>query len=140
MTRYVPSHIFIAPSFFKAICYSSDEGTLLTGGQDGKVAFWDVGSGLLTRELDVSHVGAINGIDSSADGRFCQLVKIYDYKTGAVVFIGTGHMTAITNFQFTRAKSEARQLHLVSVDDDGAILSWSLPGHWTWGGAHREDV
>lgn len=50
------------------------------------------------------------------------LVKLWDYKGGAVTHIGVGHSGNITRLKICPGKK-----NIVSVSADGAILLWKYP-------------
>lgn len=50
------------------------------------------------------------------------LVKLWDYKEGAVTHVGVGHSGSITRLKICPANK-----YIVSVSADGAVLIWKYP-------------
>ena len=66
----VRQQIIFANTLFQQIRYRPDEAQLLTVGTDRKAAYWEVFNGECIREVEVSDVGAVNGVDIAANGEF----------------------------------------------------------------------
>src|SRR5205807_2446287 len=64
---------------------------LILSDHEGQVDFWDVGTGRRVKQLQKSHLGGINCLAQSADGRWLaggrtsQDVRLFDLSTGKVV-------------------------------------------------------
>ncbi|NWW53335.1 CFA52 protein, partial [Pedionomus torquatus] len=128
IVRFVRKTMFLANTLFRCVCYHPEVYQIITSGSDRKVAYWEVLDGSLLREVEGSVSGTINGMDITSDGAHFvtggddRLVKLWDYKEGAVTHIGVGHSGNITRLKICPDKK-----YIVSVSADGAILLWKYP-------------
>ncbi|XP_063534356.1 cilia- and flagella-associated protein 52 [Cydia strobilella] len=120
--------VMYASTLFMCVCFEPLGCQLLTGGTDRRVAYWEAGSGNLARELEASKVGAVNGLDISADGHLfvtgCndQIVKIWKYQEGIYTHMGLGHAGAVTCAKFSPDRR-----FVVSACAAGSIIVWRTP-------------
>ncbi|XP_061712868.1 cilia- and flagella-associated protein 52 isoform X1 [Cydia pomonella] len=120
--------VMYASTLFMCVCFEPLGCQLLTGGTDRRVAYWEAGSGNLARELEASKVGAVNGLDISADGQLfvtgCndQIVKIWKYQEGIYTHMGLGHAGAVTCTKFSPDRR-----FVVSACAAGSIIVWRTP-------------
>ncbi|XP_010017376.1 PREDICTED: WD repeat-containing protein 16, partial [Nestor notabilis] len=128
IVRFVRKQMFLANTLFKCVCYHPEEYQVITSGTDRKIGYWEVFDGSIIREVEGSVSGSINGMDITSDGAFFvtggddHLVKVWDYKGGAVTHVGVGHSGNITRLKICPGKK-----NIVSVSADGAILLWKYP-------------
>ncbi|NXK80261.1 CFA52 protein, partial [Amazona guildingii] len=128
IVRFVRKQMFLANTLFKCVCYHPEEYQVITSGTDRKIGYWEVFDGSVIREVEGSASGSINGMDITSDGAFFvtggedHLVKLWDYKGGAVTHVGVGHSGNITRLKICPGKK-----NIVSVSADGAILLWKYP-------------
>ncbi|XP_057279952.1 cilia- and flagella-associated protein 52 isoform X1 [Pezoporus wallicus] len=128
IARFVRKQMFLANTLFKCVCYHPEEYQVITSGTDRKIGYWEVFDGSVIREVEGSASGSINGMDITSDGAFFvtggddHLVKLWDYKEGAVTHVGVGHSGNITRLKICPGKK-----NIVSVSADGAILLWKYP-------------
>uniref|UniRef100_A0A672V1N3 Cilia- and flagella-associated protein 52 n=1 Tax=Strigops habroptila TaxID=2489341 RepID=A0A672V1N3_STRHB len=128
IVRFVRKQMFLANTLFKCVCYHPEEYQVITSGTDRKIGYWEVFDGSVIREVEGSVSGSINGMDITSDGAFFvtggddHLVKLWDYKGGAVTHVGVGHSGNITRLKICPGKK-----NIVSVSADGAILLWKYP-------------
>uniref|UniRef100_A0A8C6JIT2 Cilia- and flagella-associated protein 52 n=1 Tax=Melopsittacus undulatus TaxID=13146 RepID=A0A8C6JIT2_MELUD len=128
IVRFVRKQMFLANTLFKCVCYHPEEYQVITSGTDRKIGYWEVFDGSVIREVEGSASGSINGMDITSDGAFFvtggddHLVKLWDYKGGAVTHVGVGHSGNITRLKICPGKK-----NIVSVSADGAILIWKYP-------------
>ncbi|NXY83917.1 CFA52 protein, partial [Alcedo cyanopectus] len=128
IVRFVRKQMFLAHTLFKCVCYHPEEYQVITGGKDRQIGYWEVFDGSAIREVEGSASGSINGMDITADGAYFvtggddHLVKLWDYKEGAVTHLGVGHSGSITRLKICPGKK-----YIVSVSADGAILLWKYP-------------
>ncbi|KAM8991924.1 cilia- and flagella-associated protein 52 isoform 1-T1 [Ara ararauna] len=128
IVRFVRKQMFLANTLFKCLCYHPEEYQVITSGTDRKIGYWEVFDGSVIREVEGSASGSINGMDITSDGAFFvtggddHLVKLWDYKGGAVTHVGVGHSGNITRLKICPGKK-----NIVSVSADGAILLWKYP-------------
>ncbi|NXU47301.1 CFA52 protein, partial [Turnix velox] len=128
IVRYARKQMFLANTVFKCVCYHPEGYQIITSGTDKKIAYWEVFDTAPIREVEGSESGTINGMDITSDGTHFvtggndHLVKVWDYKEGAVTHVGVGHSGNITRLKICPEKQ-----HIVSVSADGAILLWKYP-------------
>jgi WD40 repeat protein len=78
--------------------------------------------------LEASKSGSINGVDLSPGGKRLvsggddRLIKLWDYNDGVVSHVGIGHSGNIS-----RVKLCPHLKYIVSVSQDGAIITWRFP-------------
>ncbi|XP_061222864.1 cilia- and flagella-associated protein 52 isoform X1 [Neopsephotus bourkii] len=128
IVRFVRKQMFLANTLFKCVCYHPEEYQVITSGTDRKIGYWEVFDGSVIREVEGSASGSVNAMDITSDGAFFvtggddRLVKLWDYKGGAVTHVGAGHSGNITRLKICPGKKS-----IVSVSADGAILLWKYP-------------
>lgn len=115
-------------TMFMMAQFTPDGIQILTCGTDRKIAYWETLDGSLVREIEGSHVGTLNCVDISPDGRFfitgsndCA-VKIWEYDSADLLHIGTSHAAIVTGCKFS-----ADGKYIVSTSADGAIIIWKCP-------------
>jgi WD40 repeat protein len=106
---------------------------IATGGDDGKVRFWDTtnpdklaSSDKPTRETEESHPSAVTSLSFSPDGRYLASaagrdVWVWDAATGKKLYaLPPEHKDAVTAIRFTP------QATLVTVARDRAVRVWAM--------------
>jgi len=127
LVRYTRNNAFFASTMFRSVIYFPDESQIMTGGSDRKLTYWDATSASAIRIVEGSR-DEINALDISKDGNLfvsCgedKRVKVWVYDEGREVFEGHGHSGGVK-----KVKISPDQRSLVSVDDEGGILVWSMP-------------
>ena len=118
-------------SWCRAIAFSSDGQTTITGGYDGRLLWWttDADQPVPLRALN-AHEGWIRAIAVSSDGKLIatagndRLVKLWDLAEGQPVATLTGHESHVYNVAFhPDGKS------LVSCDLKMNFKHWNLSDH-----------
>jgi WD40 repeat protein len=115
-------------TMFKQVLYHPDESQLITTGSDRKVTYWDTFDGQAIRMLDGSEEGEVNALAINKEGNHFasggedQVVKLWSYDEGVVLYEGIGHSSTIQKIVFS-----PDQKNLVSVGNEGAIFIWNLP-------------
>ena len=113
---------------FKQVLYHPDESQIITTGSDRKVTYWDTFDGQAIRMLDGSEEGEVNALAINKDGNHFasggedQIVKLWSYDEGVVLYEGVGHSSTILKITFS-----PDQKNLISVGNEGAIFIWNLP-------------
>jgi WD40 repeat protein len=114
-------------TMFKQVLYHPDESQLITTGSDRKITYWDTFDGQAIRMLDGSEEGEVNTLAINREGNHFasggedQVVKVWSYDEGVVLFEGIGHSASIQKIVFT-----PDQQNLISVGSEGAIFIWNL--------------
>eukprot|EP00325_Prymnesiales_sp_UTEX-LB-985_P010048 CAMPEP_0174709378 /NCGR_PEP_ID=MMETSP1094-20130205/11355_1 /TAXON_ID=156173 /ORGANISM="Chrysochromulina brevifilum, Strain UTEX LB 985" /LENGTH=653 /DNA_ID=CAMNT_0015908051 /DNA_START=37 /DNA_END=1998 /DNA_ORIENTATION=- len=122
-----------------AICLLADHVQLVSVGQDKLISYWDL------RERDPVHQLPIkdqqqpiaeqlclatytppstngeSGETVFATGGMDHVVRIWSFKSGALISEGAGHTAAVRGIKFS---PDGKQL--VSVGEDGAVLVWNI--------------
>ena len=115
-------------TMFKQVLYHPDESQLITTGSDRKITYWDTFDGQAIRMLDGSEEGEVNALAINKEGNHFasggedQVVKLWSYDEGIVLYQGIGHSSTIQKIIFS-----PDQRNLVSVGNEGAIFIWNLP-------------
>lgn len=115
-------------TMFKQVLYHPDESQLITTGSDRKITYWDTFDGQAIRMLDGSEDGEVNTLAITAAGEHFasggedQVVKLWSYDEGVVLYRGIGHSASVTKLKFS-----PDQRNLVSVGSEGAIFIWTVP-------------
>lgn len=115
-------------TMFKQVLYHPDESQLITTGSDRKITYWDTFDGQAIRMLDGSEDGEVNALaiteqgEHFASGGEDQVLRIWSYDEGNVIYTGVGHSSSITKLAFS-----PDQRTLVSVGAEGSVLMWSVP-------------
>jgi len=128
LTRFVRNQMVLSSTLFQCVCYHPDGTQIITSGTDRKVAYWETYDGSQIRELEASKSGSINGVDISPGGKRLvtggddRLIKLWDYNDGVVSHVGIGHSGNVS-----RVKMCPHLQYIVSVSQDGAIMTWSFP-------------
>ncbi|GLV43741.1 uncharacterized protein CBL_06935 [Carabus blaptoides fortunei] len=128
LVRQSRKQVLFANTLFMCARFYTAGFHILTGGSDRKIAYWDVSSGTLIRELEGSSSAGINTLDISPDGAMFvtgandQMIKLWKYKEGVVTHIGTGHSGVITGIQFS---PDGRTI--ISTSASGSIFAWECP-------------
>ena len=114
-------------TMFKQVLYHPDESQLITTGSDRKITYWDTFDGQAIRMLDGSDEGEVNTLAINREGNHFasggedQVVKVWSYDEGVVLYEGIGHSASIQKIVFT-----PDQQNLISVGSEGAIFIWNL--------------
>jgi WD40 repeat protein len=116
--------------------YSPDGGTLVTGGQDGRVCFWDTASGQMLA-VRREHFTCINGIDFAPDGdtfatASCdKTIKLWSLRRREVLATLDGHELVVEGCLFI---DEGKLLISYSDDSGGSsgppgreVRIWDVP-------------
>lgn len=115
-------------TMFKQVLYHPDESQLITTGSDRKITYWDTFDGQAIRMLDGSEEGEVNTLAITKEGSHFasggedQVVKLWSYDEGVVLYEGIGHSSTILKIVFT-----PDQRNMISVGAEGAIFIWNLP-------------
>lgn len=115
-------------SWVRAIACSPDGKTLVTGGYDGRIIFWDPSAEQPTplRKIDAHH-GWVRSLSISADGKLLasggndNLVKLWNLADGSPVRELSGHATHVY-FVLFHPGGQA----LVSGDQKGIVKHWDV--------------
>jgi len=115
-------------SWVRAIGFTPDGATCLTGGYDGRLVWWPVGDDLPTpaRSID-AHEGWIRAVAVSPDGKVVasagndNLVKLWNAEDGAFVRALSGHERYVYNVAFHPDGKD-----LVSGDLMGNLVHWEV--------------
>lgn len=114
-------------TMFKQVLYHPDESQLITTGSDRKITYWDTFDGQAIRMLDGSEEGEVNALAINREGNHFasggedQIVKVWSYDEGIVLFEGIGHSSNILKITYS-----PDQKNLVSVGAEGAIFIWNI--------------
>lgn len=115
-------------TMFKQVLYHPDESQLITTGSDRKITYWDTFDGQAIRMLDGSEDGEVNTLAINKEGNHFasggedQIVKLWSYDEGVVLYEGIGHSSSILRIIFS-----PDQKNMISVGNEGAIFIWNLP-------------
>lgn len=115
-------------TMFKQVLYHPDESQLITTGSDRKITYWDTFDGQAIRMLDGSEDGEVNTLAINKEGNHFasggedQVVKLWSYDEGVVLYEGIGHSSTILRLIFS-----PDQKNMISVGSEGAIFIWNLP-------------
>ena len=127
--------IFVSPSFFKSVLFYPDESQVLTCGGDRnvcfvnkKITYWGATDGAMIRQLEIK-TSSINGIDINKNGKYFviggsdNLIKVYRYEEGDLMFEGVLHSKEITKVKFSPDNK-----FIVSTSIDTSIIIWKFKG------------
>jgi WD40 repeat protein len=115
-------------TMFKQVLYHPDESQIITTGSDRKITYWDTFDGQAIRMLDGSEEGEVNALAINKEGSHFvsggedQVVKLWSYDEGVVLYEGIGHSSTILKVTYS-----PDQRNLISVGSEGAIFIWNLP-------------
>ncbi len=118
-----------ADAWVRAIGFSKDGQTMLTGGYDGRLLWWPVSGNegdKPTRAVDAHH-GWIKAVAVSPDGKLIatsgndRLIKLWNFADGKPVRTLTGHERRVYNIAF-----HPDGTHLVSSDLKCNIFDWEI--------------
>ncbi|OMJ85317.1 hypothetical protein SteCoe_13415 [Stentor coeruleus] len=115
-------------TMFKQVLYHPDESQIITTGSDRKITYWDTFDGQAIRMLDGSEEGEVNALAINKEGNVFasggedQVVKLWSYDEGVVLYEGIGHSSTVFKITFS-----PDQKNLISVGNEGAIFIWNLP-------------
>ncbi|OMJ75837.1 hypothetical protein SteCoe_24939 [Stentor coeruleus] len=115
-------------TMFKQVLYHPDESQIITTGSDRKITYWDTFDGQAIRMLDGSEEGEVNALAINKEGSHFvsggedQVVKMWSYDEGVVLYEGIGHSSTILKVSYS-----PDQKNLISVGSEGAIFIWNLP-------------
>jgi WD40 repeat protein len=122
------------PNWIYGLTFSADGTQLMSGGEDGKVFWWDVATGKRTRKSQNTDRRDIFGLSLSRDGRFLATsgnhMRVYDVKTGRVVH-HQERRGAYASFHPTRdvlAVTEGDTVYFLSAPDWKQIDTLSAEG------------
>lgn len=117
-------------SWVRGMAFTPDARTLLTGGYDGRLVWWEAGAEkpAPVRSVD-AHRGWVRAVAASADGAHVAtcgndgLVKVWSAATGELELVLAGHGCHVYNVAFHPSGQR-----LASADLKGIVKLWSLPG------------
>lgn len=118
---------FMGQAFFNGADIHQDTGILITVSSDKRIIFWDSFNANVIRELEASINAQPNSVDISPDGKLFvtggdeKLVKVWDFQTGELLYIGKGHCGNIKKAIFSPDQSI-----IVSVGAEGGIYIWKI--------------
>jgi WD40 repeat protein/tRNA A-37 threonylcarbamoyl transferase component Bud32 len=109
-----------------AVAVAPDGGTLVTGGEDGRVKVWDANTGRLRLTLNAHHA-EVRNVEISSDGALLVTsspdgtAKLWNLATGALVRSFEGHGAAVRAARFA---PDGR--HLLTAARDATVRIWDL--------------
>jgi RNA polymerase sigma factor (sigma-70 family) len=114
---------------------AADGKHLILTDHEGQVDYWDLATGKRTKQLQASHLGGINCLVESADGRWLaggrtsQDVRLFDLSTGKVVrdmYLGD-NSDARWGDLVERVKFDAAGQVLFSTSRKTGLTAWEIP-------------
>lgn len=126
--NYVRVACMFESTMFKQLAFYPDDSQIITCGSDKKITYWDTIDAEEIRMMDGSIEGEINTLAISKSGESFisggedRLLKVWDYETGVLKYLGIGHSTTIN-----KALIAPNQEFVVSVGTDGSIFFWDMP-------------
>ena len=117
----------IHPQPVSSFAYTDNGGTLITGGIDGIVRFWDLKSRTVLNEIRPQPIRQITAIDLSPDGHFLAIagnagrIQIWSCDTLSIVRDLRGHAKEVRDIEFAPDGQ-----HVASVGMDGRVLLWAV--------------
>lgn len=152
--RFEPKEIGKHESYVTSLALSGK--TLISGGYDGKLNFWDVDSAKLIRSVE-AHGKWIRNLACSPDGKTVASVaddmacKVWDVASGKLVRDLRGHKERTPNHfpsMLYGVTFTADGKHLATGDKVGHVVVWDTasgkevktlesPGMYTWDGRQR---
>ena len=118
----------------RAVAFSPDDATLVTGSSDATVRLWDPATGRLRRKL-TGHTGAVYGVTFSGDGAVLasasadRSVRLWDPESGQLQRQLTGHTDEVTAVAFGPSTE-----HIATASKDATVRLWD----WQTGQLVRE--
>jgi WD40 repeat protein len=115
-----------ADAWVRAIAFSLDGKTMLTGGYDGRLLWWPIDGDKPARAIDAHH-GWVKSVAVSPDGKLIatsgndQLIKLWAFADGKLVRTLEGHESPVYNIAF---HPNGRQL--ASSDLKCNIFDWEI--------------
>ena len=112
-----------------AVSFSSDGRMIASGGWDGTIRLWDVGTGKLKVTL-IGHTGFVHSISFSSNGRILasgdgllgdNTIRLWDTTSGAHLRTLTGHTNTVISVSFS---PDGRTL--ASGSSDGTVCLWEV--------------
>ncbi len=132
-------------NYVSALTFVERTGTLVSGGYDGRLIWWDVGhaarvpadghAGRVSHDL-AAHNGWVRALTATPDGALVisagddMLVKLWDAASGKLVRTLEGHAKASPQHFVTALYALAVSpdgKHLASADRIGAVRVWEIP-------------
>ena len=107
-----------------SVVFCPDGRTLISGGIDGTIRFWDCWTGAETRKID-AHTAGINALSLSSDGKllvsgsFDRLAKTWNVSTGSFIREFKGSGTQILSVAFDDEKKR-----VFTSSESGSIRIW----------------
>lgn len=101
---------------------------ILATGTDRHISYWEVLDASLVRNIEGSVQGSINCLSLNASGEIfasCgndQIVKLWNYESGAPIATGVGHAASIITCKISPCGK-----YIVSGSADGVVFIWKIP-------------
>ncbi|OQS03482.1 cleavage induced hypothetical protein [Thraustotheca clavata] len=124
--RRIASHIQRMGGI-NAVALSRNQSIVLTVGQEKRISFWDLRIETPINIISKAHIDEATCIAVAhtmplfATGGTDQIVKLWNFDTGALIVDGVGHSGSVCSLAFS---PDDRQL--VSVGDEGGIFVWNI--------------
>ena len=115
-----------ADAWVRAITFSPDGKTMLTGGYDERLLWWPIDDDKPTRAI-TAHKGWIKAVAISPDGNLIatsgndRLIKLWSFSDGKLVCTLTGHESRVYNIAFHPDGN-----HLASSDLKCNVFDWEI--------------
>ena len=115
-----------ADAWVRAITFSPDGKTMLTGGYDGRLLWWPIEGDKPTRSVDAHH-GWIKAVAVNPDGTLIatsgndRLIKVWSFADGKLVRTLSGHESRVYNIAFHPGGK-----HLASSDLKCNVYDWEI--------------
>ncbi|KAH0789582.1 cilia- and flagella-associated protein [Histomonas meleagridis] len=125
--KLISKQRFIGQAFFNGADLHQETEILITVSSDKRIIFWDSFNGSIIRELEASINAQPKSVCISPDGTLFvtggddKLVKVWDFQTGELAYVGKGHCGNIRNAIFSPDQSI-----IVSVGEEGGIYIWKI--------------
>ncbi len=122
-------------SWVRAIAFHRESGTMLTGGFDGRLIWWQVDAAepAPARVVDTGH-GWVRAVAISPDGRLVatagndRAVALWSFENGERIDTLRGHECHVYNLAFRPSTGTDDGVTLASADLRGVVLHWKLGG------------
>lgn len=119
-------------SWVRALAFHADSGTLLSGGFDGRLNWWEVDAKRPEprRSIDTGH-GWVRAVAVSPDGTLVatagndRLVKLWSFQSGELLGLRHGHESHVYNVVFQPRQTGKGQV-FASADLKGVVRHWEI--------------